>query len=157
MISVWPKCLVKFEKWFPFNKKYLVNFGKRFTLFKSVNHFPHMVNTVNPLLNDAVNLHTQAVDHRRNSATINRLLQARFSIGRNLTTSDHSSWIPAKLAEIWPEWSDPTIWLGSCQNGWDPTRTGRNLAVLAWSSTNGQILATFFFFFLFSLIFFLKN
>jgi len=50
---------------FPLIKKYLVNFGKWFTLFKRINHFPETADVVDHLLNDAVDLHAQVVDHRR--------------------------------------------------------------------------------------------
>jgi hypothetical protein len=61
-----------------FDKKYLVNFGKLFTLFKSVNHFLIKADAVDPLLNDAVDLHVQTVDHNRNPATIAGFRQAIF-------------------------------------------------------------------------------
>jgi hypothetical protein len=51
---------------FHLTKKCLVNFEKLFTLFKSVNYFSQTANAVDPLLNDTVDLHAQAVNYRRN-------------------------------------------------------------------------------------------
>jgi hypothetical protein len=65
-----------------------------------------MTDTVDPLLNDAVDLHVQAVDHRRNPATIAGFQQARFRYRveyghcRNLATSDDRRQIPTVLCQI---------------------------------------------------------
>jgi len=48
-----------------------------YTFYKRKSFSPYGIR-IDPLLNYAVDLHTQAVDHRRNSTTIAGFRQARF-------------------------------------------------------------------------------
>jgi len=98
-------------KWFPFDKKCLVNFEKWFKLFKSVNHFSQAVDTFDPFLNDAINLHVQAVDHHRNLADAGIWQHPVTVVGFQPPLSKSGQ------ARFWlPEWSD------SNTNGIRPTQ-----------------------------------
>jgi hypothetical protein len=101
-------------------------------IFKSANYFFQMVDAVDHLLNDAVDLHAQAVDQQQNLATI----------------AEFRHWSESASARIWkflPESDSVRLPLPDSsytlpeRQGSDQNRFGQ---IQPESDTNGQISAT---------------
>jgi hypothetical protein len=115
-----------------FDQNYLINFKKRFTLFKSVIHFSKIADTFDSLLNDAVDLHIQVVDYHQNLADI-EFRQRPVTVAGNPTTGIwppfagiRSAQIPTtKLVVFRPSSTDwfPSYWPGSGRSVPDSNRS----------------------------------